>query len=311
MLSSESATNFRCGMIALVGKPNVGKSTLMNTLIGQKISIVSNKAQTTRHRVVGILTTEDYQAIFVDTPGLHKPHTRLGKMLNEVAQNSMDTDLVVVVCDVHRKPDEEDRAIAQMLAATGWLDELKREAKPNVLLCLNKMDMLRAVDVVDHVEAYCKLFGTENYMLTSLVRVDNVEKLMAMIVDRLPDGPPLYPEDEITDQPLRRLAAEILREQVLNTTRQEIPHAVATMIEEWTEEETRTYIAANIIVEKDSQKAILIGKGGSKLREMGTAARLAIEELTGRPVYLELYVKVEPNWRQSVRLLRDFDIYHA
>lgn len=308
MLSSENETKpFRCGFVALIGKPNVGKSTLMNALIGQKVSIVSNKAQTTRRRILGILTQENFQVIFADTPGVHKAHTRLGKLLNEVAEQAMDTDLLLIVADVHKKPDEEDRAIAQLMASTGWLDSVKGKAKPEVFLCLNKMDMLKAIDVVDHVEAYCKLFGTEQYMLTSLRKIANVEKVLAMVVEKLPEGPALYDEDDITDQPMRLLAAEIIREQALIRTKQEVPHAVATRVDDWTDEPGLTRIAATIVVEKSGQKAIMIGKGGSMLQLIGSSARLQLEEMLGRKVFLELFVKVEPDWRQSPRLLRDLE----
>lgn len=294
-------------MVALLGKPNVGKSTAMNLLIGQKISIVSNKAQTTRRRVLGILTEPEYQIIFVDTPGVHKAHTQLGKVLNEVAQSSMDTDVLLVVVDAHKLPDDEDKAIADLMVQTGWLDPVTRKAKPNVILCLNKMDLLKAHHVEENYAAYGKLFGTERRMFTSLEKRQNLDNLLDMVLESIPEGPPLYPEDAVTDQPMRLLAAEIVREKVLRLTKQEIPHSVATQVDIWEEGDHKVHIDLSIIVEKDSQKAIIIGAKGAMIKRIGMEARPEIEGLVGKPVYLELFVKVREGWRQNPRMLRDLE----
>ncbi len=292
---------FKSGSVALIGKPNVGKSTLTNRLVGHKVSIVSDKPQTTRRRALGVLTTDEYQIAFFDTPGIHAPHTQLGKMLNESARSvEGEVDLNLVVVDASRKPNREDESIAQFVLG-GANKSLPR------LLCLNKMDLLKPADVVEHVEVYAQLFETEAYMLTSLTKDQNVDKLFAMIVERLPEGELLYPPDEYTDQPMRFLAAEIIREKALRKTRQEVPHAIATMIDDWEEEEELTRISASIIVEKDGQKAIIIGKQGSMLREIGTESRLELEEMIERRVFLNLVVKVREGWRQNPRMLRDLD----
>ncbi len=308
MLSLENETKpFRSGMVALVGKPNTGKSTLTNLLVGQKVSIVSDKAQTTRHRVLGIVTEADYQLILIDTPGVHKAHTHLGKLLNETAQGSMDgADALIVMVDASRKPDKDEEALAEMLRQQNWI-EADGRAKPNVILCLNKMDLLRAVDVQDHYERFGKLFGTDRIMMTSLTKTRNVDKLVEMILEHLPDGPMLYPEDEVTDQPMRRLASELVREKALRLTREEVPHALAAIVDDWTDEPKVVRILVSLVVEKDGQKAILIGKRGEMLKRIGTEARAEIEAIVGKPVFLELFVKVRTEWRQNPRMLKELD----
>ena len=307
-MSLESATDsFRSGMVALVGKPNTGKSTLTNLLVGQKVSIVSDKAQTTRHRVLGIVTHDDYQMVLIDTPGVHKAHTHLGKILNETAQGSLEgADALVIMVDASRKPDKEEEALASMLRLQGWIGA-DGKARPNVILCLNKMDLLRAIDVQDHHDAYCKLYGTDHIMLTSLTKNQNVDKLVEMIVPLLPAGPMLYDGDEVTDQPMRRLAAELVREKALRLTRQEIPHALAAIVDDWTEEANMTRILISLVVEKDGQKAIIIGKKGEMLKRIGSEARAEIEAILGKRVFLELFVKVRTDWRQNPRMLKELD----
>lgn len=292
------------GFVTLIGKPNVGKSTLLNAIVGQKVSIVSDKRQTTRRRLLGIATTDEYQIVFIDTPGVHEAHTRLGKILNETAEQALvDSDLILVVVDVSKKPDKEDEAIAAMIQRSQ-----PGGAASKVMLCLNKMDLLKAHWVQENIEAYCGLFQTETYMLTTMTRGHNADKLVDMIIERLPEGDLLYPEDDITDQPLRVMAAEIIREKALQLTRQEVPHVLATVVDEWEERrDGLTAITASIIVEKDGQKAILIGKSGSMLKRIGTESRLEIESWTGTKVFLELFVKVRPDWRQNPRMLHDLE----
>lgn len=290
----------KSGLVSLVGKPNVGKSTLLNALVGHKVSIVSNKPQTTRRRVLGIAQTDDYQIAFIDTPGIHEPHTRLGRAMVEQARTALaDIDLVLYVADVSKRPDDIDRQIA----------ELVRDAKAPVLLVLNKMDLLKAEFVVEHVEAYQALFGTENSMLTTATREQNLGKLREMILAALPEGEALYPDDEYTDQSTRFLVAELIREKVLIATRQEIPHATAVHVESWEEDEDGTlHIGAEVAVEKTGQRAILIGKGGQFIKDVGTKARAEIEALLDRHVFLDLHVKVREGWRQNPRMLKDLEL---
>lgn len=294
-------------MVALVGQPNTGKSTLTNLLVGQKVSIVSDKAQTTRHRVLGIATTDAYQMVIIDTPGVHKAHTHLGKVLNETAQGSLEgADVLIVMVDGSRKPDKNEEAIAGLLKLQGWIGA-DGKARPNVILCMNKMDLLKAVDVQDNFQAYSKLYGTDHVMMTTLPRGRNVDKLVNMIIGLLPVGPLLYPEDEVTDQPMRRLAAELVREKALRLTRQEIPHAVAAIVDDWVDDANLTRILISLVVEKEGQKAVLIGKRGEMIKKIGTEARGEIEAVLDRRVFLELFVKVRSDWRQNPRMLKELD----
>lgn len=307
--------SFRSGYVALVGKPNVGKSTLLNTVVGQKVSIVSDKPQTTRRRLLGIATTDNCQIVFIDTPGLHEAHTQLGKILNDSIREALsNVDLVVVVADASRMPSAEDRAIAKLLESVGWTGSDGRPKLP-LVLCLNKMDLLKAADVEAHVEAYSGLFGTDEFVHTCLTKKQNVDKLVAKIQSHLPEADPIYDPDELTDQPMRVMAAEFIREQALARTRQELPHALATVVDLWEEEQRPqgrlTRISASIVVEKQSQKAIIIGRQGSMLKEIGAAARKEIEALLGNQVHLELFVKVREDWRQNPRMLRDLEYLNS
>ncbi len=304
--------NHRCGAIAVIGKPNVGKSTLVNQLVGQKVSIVSNKRQTTRSRILGILSEPDFQLALLDTPGMHEPHTHLGRIMNDAAKGALaEVDMILFVADCSKPPQDEDRAIAELVEAVWKYPHAQEHPGFNgIILCLNKMDLLRAEFVKENVEAYCELFGTEEYMLTCLTKKQNAEKLLEMIVARLPQGDSQWPEDEFTDQPMRRLAAELIREKALRLTKQEVPHAIATVVEMWEPEpeRDRVRITASIVVEKDGQKAIMIGKQGAMLKQIGTESRIEIEDILGQRVYLELVVKVRPEWRQNPRMLHDLEI---
>ncbi|MEQ1822624.1 MAG: GTPase Era [Fimbriimonadaceae bacterium] len=282
------------GMVAMIGKPNVGKSTLLNSMVGQKVSIVSARPQTTRRQVMGIVTGEGYQIAFIDTPGIHEPHTLLARSMVEQARQSLgDVDLVLYVADASKRVEELDKQIADLTKGLP------------VIVCLNKMDKLKPEFVVETVEAYCTLFQTEKYMMTVATQERNVPVLVDMIVDALPEGESMFDEDDFTDQPMRFMAAELIREKVLLSTREEVPHATAVRVESWEEEPKRTYIRAEIIVEKTGQRAILIGKGGQFLKDIGTKARLEIEALIGRPVFLELFVKVREDWRMNPRILNE------
>jgi GTP-binding protein Era len=294
----------RRGAVALIGKPNAGKSTLLNRLAGRKLSIVSDKAQTTRWRVAGMVTGPGFQIEIIDTPGVHEPHTHLGKLLNEQAEAALaHADLVVAVLDSSKPPNEDDAAIARLLQRASWPVE-------RLILCLNKMDLLKAPLVALHVDAYTELFGTEAHMFTCLTKDQNVDKLLDLVVARLPEGEPLPVGDERPGQPLRRMAAELVREKALRQTRQEVPHALATVVDQWEADPATQLlrIGVSLVVEKEGQKAILIGRGGAMLRRIGTEARQEIEELTGRRVYLQLFVKVRPDWRQNLRMLRDLEL---
>lgn len=290
----------KAGLVSVVGKPNVGKSTLLNAFVGHKVSIVSNKPQTTRKRVLGIAQDEGYQIAFIDTPGIHEPHTKLGRAMVEQARTALvDIDLILYVADVSKRPDDIDKQIA----------ELAKDAKAPVILALNKMDKLKAEFVNEHVDAYCNLFVGAKWMLTTATRELNLEKLRDMILEALPEGEPLYPDDEYTDQSTRYLVSELIREKVLIKSRQEVPHATAVQVENWEEREDGTLeISALIVVEKDSQRAILIGKKGQFVKEIGIQARAEIEALLNRHIYLDLHVRVKEDWRQSPRLLRELDL---
>jgi GTP-binding protein Era len=285
----------------MLGKPNVGKSTLVNALVGQKVSIVSSKPQTTRRRVLGIVQGTEYQVALIDTPGFHEPHTALGRVMIDAARQALDgVDAILFVCDVSKKPDATDKQISQLI---------RPDDKPlaPVMLCLNKMDLLPAEMVVSHVESYTKLFATEDYMMTTATKRHNLDDLLKMIVDKLPESEPLFPEDEYTDQTTRFLVSEIIREQVLRNTREEVPHATAVSIDDWTEVDGLVRITASIVVEKQGQKAILIGKHGQFVKLVGTAARLEIEQLIEQRVFLELFVKVRDDWRMNPRMLHELE----
>ncbi|MBC7264879.1 MAG: GTPase Era [Chloroflexi bacterium] len=293
----EAPPGHRSGFVAVIGAPNVGKSTLINAYLGQKIAIVSPKPQTTRNRILGILTRPDAQVIFVDTPGIHRPLHALGKVMVETARQTIpDADVILFVVDVSVMPTTEDRLIADLLA---------NSKHGPVVLTLNKMDLLRPEDVKKHTDAYFALGAFADWMLISATRAENLDKLMERIVTLLPEGPRYYPPDQVTDQTERFIAAELIREQVLRFTHQEVPHAVAVSIEEFKERhENLLYISATIYVEKDSQKGILIGQKGAMLKRIGQAAREEIERMTGSKVYLELWVKVWEKWRRDVDRLR-------
>jgi GTPase len=295
---ARDASTFRSGFTAVMGRPNVGKSTLVNTLLGQKIAIVSPKPQTTRNRLLGILTREDAQIIFVDTPGIHKPLHKLGEVLVETAAAALpDADAIVWVVDVAARPNDEDRQVAAVLARAG--------GSLPVILALNKSDRLLPEHVVENSAAYAALAPGAQTQLVSATRGDNLDLLLAKIVAALPPGPLLYPEDLVTDQQLRFMAAELVREQVLLNLRDEVPHSVAVFVDEYKERnEGLTYISAVIYVERDTQKMILLGKDGDMVRRIGAAARKTIEDLVETRVFLELWVKVRPKWRMNEEELR-------
>jgi GTP-binding protein Era len=296
---------FRSGFVAIVGKPNVGKSTLLNALLGQKISIVSAKPQTTRDRLLGILTSASAQVIFIDTPGIHAPKNSLGQYMVSAATGAIgEADVIVFMVDVSERPDENDRRISAALR--------DRDASRLVILALNKMDNLIPPDRMKaHVEAYWALAPTApgqeppapwDWIMLSATRGDNRQELLDKIVAALPAGPLYYPEDQITDKPERDIAAELIREQVLLHLKQEVPHSVAVVVEQFDERQNGDiHIAATIYVERDSQKGILIGSGGHMLKQIGADARHSIQRMLDCKVFLELWVKVRKNWREDDR----------
>ena len=290
---SEVTQGHRSGYVAVVGKPNVGKSTLVNALVGHKVAIVSPKPQTTRRRIMGILTREDAQIIFVDTPGIHDPKHALNKyMMHEVENALSDCDAILFVVDVSTPPDESDQRVAQ---------RIRKMPQPKIM-ALNKADLIDPLNVVEYTRLYHELFGSEDSMLTSGVdvRVENLNELTAMLVAQLPEGPEFYPPEQYTDQPEKILAAELIREQALHFLEQEVPHAVAVSVDEYAlRPNNTTYISATIYIERDSQKGILIGRGGQMLKRIGMESRREIERILGNKVYLELWVKVREAWRRD------------
>ncbi len=297
----KAKTSHKSGFVAVVGRPNVGKSTLVNAYVGVKIAIVSPKPQTTRRVIRGILSRPDAQIIFVDTPGIHSAQ-RAAPLLNRVMVDAAthavnDVDVVVFLVDGSRLPTEEDKRIGQLL---------NERCRVPVLLAMNKMDLLKPGDVKAVTEAHWKIVKYADWMRLSATRGDNAAKLLDQILARLPEGPALYPEGQVTDQNLQILASELIREQVLLRTREEIPHSVAVGIEEWQEpRENLTRITATIYVERESQKGIIIGAGGAMLKEIGQGARTEIERWVDHQVYLELWVKVWEHWRERETSLRE------
>ena len=292
------ASEHRSGFVAVSGRPNVGKSTLLNAILKQDILPVSPKPQTTRVRQLAILTTPDAQAIFVDTPGLHRPRNRLGQYMNNVAANALDdADVVLSVFDAHQAPRSGDRLVAEAI--------LQRAPETACIAALNKMDLVRPEHLQANWDAYQELLPDAHPIGVSATKEDNLDKLSRAILDRLPEGPQYYSETEITDAYERDLAADLVRSEALSLLRQEVPHSLAVLVDEYTERgDHGAYIAATIYVERESQKGIVIGKNGSMLREIGKRGRESIERMSGRKVYLDLRVKVWPGWRDDKQALR-------
>ncbi|MBD1856939.1 MULTISPECIES: GTPase Era [Leptolyngbya] len=288
--------NYRSGFVGIIGRPNVGKSTIMNFLVGQKIAITSPVAQTTRNRLRGILTTPEAQIIFVDTPGIHKPHHQLGRVLVKNAQSAIDSvDVVLFVVDCSVVAGGGDRYVAELLAQT----------ETPVILGLNKSDQQSDAEFD---QTYQTLAADRNWTIAkfSALQGDGMEELQQAIIGQLEPGPYYYPPDLVTDQPERFIMGELIREQILMMTREEVPHSVAVEIEKVVEEEKITRVFAAINVERPSQKAILLGKGGGMIKAIGTAAREQMQKLVEGKIHLELFVKVMPKWRQSRVKLAEF-----
>ncbi|KRM91023.1 GTPase Era [Liquorilactobacillus cacaonum] len=279
------------GFIAIIGRPNVGKSTFLNQVIGEKIAIMSDKAQTTRNKIQGIYTTEDTQIVFIDTPGIHKPQSRLGDFMVESALSTLnEVDTVIFMVNATEKKGRGDEFILERL----------KQVKSPVFLVINKIDKIHPDAIFDIVENYRNELDFKEIFPISALQGINCEELVSSISNSLSEGPQYYPEDQVTDHPERFIAGELIREQVLDLTHEEVPHSVAVVVERIKrEDEEKILVQATIIVERSSQKGILIGKGGKMLKTIGTRARKEIEKMLGDKVYLELWVKVQPNWKDK------------
>ena len=294
----------KSGFVAVIGRPNVGKSTLLNYLLGQKGAIVSPRPQTTRRKQLGILTSPETQIIFIDTPGINRPRHSLDKfMLASSTEAIGDADVILWIVDSSEMPDENDKRIAEMITM--------RASQPSggsVILALNKSDRLKPAQVMRNTDAYRSLLPAAEWMLISAMRGDNVnDKLLPMIVARLPEGPKYYDDDQITDFDLRQLAAELIRESALELLREEVPHGIFVEIDEFNEQPNKaTHIAAVIYVERENHKGIVIGKGGEMLKRIGTNSRKEIEAQVENKVFLELHVKVREDWRSDGNQVKRF-----
>ena len=305
--------NHRSGFVAIIGKPNVGKSTLVNALLGQKIAAVSPRPQTTRRRQLGILTLPEAQIAFVDTPGLHTPRHKLGEYFNQEAEAALEgVNVILFMVDANAEPDDEDRRIASLLK--------KLRNAPDLVLALNKIDLLPAPALATRRTAYQALVPNATVYAISAARGDGRAELLRALMARLPVRPPEFPADQVTDLYEREIAADLIREAALVYLRQEVPHALAVRLDEFTERGSSTlrqsqrgasltpgaFIAATLFVEHDSQKGIVIGEGGGMLKKIGAAARKEIEAMSGRKVFLQLRVKVAKDWRDDEAALRRF-----
>ena len=290
--------SFKSGFVAVVGRPNAGKSTLVNALVESKVSIVTPVPQTTRNRILGILHRPDAQVIFMDTPGVHKPLSRLNEqMMNYVRQALADRDLAVLIVDASERYGKGDEFVINLL----------NEYSPRAILALNKVDRVHKPDLLPLMDRYSKLYGFEEIFPISALRGEGLEGLLGAIVQRLPEGPQYFPADEYTDQPERFLASEIIREKVIRHTKHEMPYVTAVLIDAFEEGTLITRLHATIVVEKDSQKPIVIGAGGARLKEIGSEAREELEKLFPPRVYLELFVKVAPHWRNNTAVIAELD----
>jgi len=291
--------SFKCGFVALIGRPNAGKSTLLNQIMHDKIAIVSNKAQTTRNMIRAILTEEDSQIIFIDTPGVHKPRHELGKQLNRLAFSALEgVDLIYFLVDVTKPFGKGDEFV---------LEICKRQNLP-IYLILNKIDLLSKKVLIEKLIEFENMHLFDEIIPVSALRNDNIDHLIKITKDLLPLSEALYPKDMLTEFPEQFFITEWIREQILQTTSEEIPHSIAVLIDEYKEDKHSIFIQASIVVERDSQKAIIIGKNGQKLKTIGQVARENLEKRLKKPIYLSLFVKVEKNWRNLQNKLDAFSL---
>jgi GTP-binding protein Era len=289
----------RAGFVTIVGRPNVGKSTLLNRLVGQKVAIVTEKPQTTRNRILAIANTPRAQLVFFDTPGIHKPKHEMNRRMVDVAIRSLkNVDLGLLLVDVTEPFGGGDEFVLERV----------REAKVPMVLALNKVDRVRKPEILPLIDDYRKRHEFQDIVPISARSGENVDALVSVLEEKLPEGEPLYPPDTLTDLPERFFVSEIVREKILETTRQEIPYSTAVVIDSWEEGEKLTRIEASILVERESQKGIVVGKGGSMLKGIGTAARQDIEAFLGTRVFLGLHVRVRSEWRENERFLSELGI---
>ena len=289
---------FKSGFVAIVGRPNAGKSTLVNTLVGQKVAIVSPKPQTTRNRIQGILNREDAQIVLVDTPGIHRPENVLSRMMMDELQHALEgIDILCLIADATVDFGAGDRF------AIEWVQRFRGP----VYLLLNKVDRVSKSLLLPMIERYNKEFAFAETFPISAISGAGCFDLVESWLTRLPEAPPLFPPDQFTDQPARFLAAEVVREKAIFATRNEVPHAIAVLVDNYEETPKILRIRATIYVERDGQKGILIGKSGEVIKKIGTAARKDLEKMLGSKIFLELFVKVQPNWRQNSNIVRQLD----
>ncbi len=296
--------NFRSGFISVIGRPNVGKSTLLNRLMGQKIAAVSPRPQTTQRNQLGILTDEDSQLIFIDTPGIHKPLSKLGQAMNEWALATLtDGDCVLWIVDVSGKPNAEDEIAAGKIKEAGIAEK--------VVMVLNKRDLVNANQFAENENFYKKLLPEAERIPISAAKGEGIEKLLTAIKARIPEGPEYYDPDQITDLYERQIASDLIRESLLKNLSDEIPHSIAVRIDEYKDRtETNSYIMATLLLDRESHKGIVIGKNGEMIKKIGQDARREIEKLTDRKIFLELRVKVMKNWRNNDALLLQLGLKH-
>jgi len=296
---TNSNKGYKSGFISIIGRPNVGKSTFLNRVIGQKIAIMSDKPQTTRNKIQGVLTLEDTQMVFIDTPGIHKPKHKLGDFMMKVAQNTLrEVDLILFMVNAEEGFGKGEEFI---------LEKFQSVTTP-IFLVINKIDQLHPDKLLPLIESYQEKYPFKEIVPISALEGNNVERLLDQIKAYLPEGPQYYPADQVTDHPERFIITELIREKALHLTREEIPHSLAVVLDKMERQNGKDiiHVMATIIVERDSQKGIIIGKQGSMLKEIGKRARGDIENLLGSKVFLELWVKVQKDWRNKMSQLRDF-----
>lgn len=295
-------SKFKSGFVAIIGRPNVGKSTLMNQVIGQKIAIMSDKPQTTRNKIHGVYTTDNAQIVFLDTPGIHKSQSKLGDYMVKAAQSALgEVDVILFLIDVVEGLGGGDRYIIEQL----------KKVKTPVLLVMNKIDQVHPEALLPVITTYKDLYSFAEIVPISAMLGNNVNTLLDQVIKYLPEGPQYYPADQVTDHPEQFVCAELIREKILHLTREEVPHSIAVSIEDMrVEDHGVVHISAVIYVERDSQKGIIIGKKGALLKEVGQKARADIEALLGSKTFLELWVKVKKDWRNQERVLRDLGFRH-
>nr|WP_197073379.1 GTPase Era [Salinicoccus sediminis] len=287
---------FKSGFVSIIGRPNVGKSTFMNKVLGQKIAIMSDKPQTTRNKIQGVYTTDDSQMIFIDTPGIHKPKHQLGEHMMKVARNTLrETEVILFLVNVSEELGRGDEFIIDMLQNT----------KTPIVLVMNKIDLVHPDKLIQQIEVYKDKLEFSDIVPISALQGNNIEKLLEVIEGYLPEGPMYYPADRVTDHPEHFIVSELIREKALHLTSQEIPHAIGVEIDRMKADEKGTvHVSATIYVERNSQKGMVIGKNGKMLKEIGKLARADIENLLGSKVFLEVWVKVQKDWRNKTQFIR-------